>query len=186
MDNSTTGVTLLTGFVFDVLSEYQNVRKMCGPAFELAAGLDTSRLDDWCSMDIYNGVCDWIEDNVGSSSVRRAGAAIGARVYDNLLARRMGGGSDPLTMMKNLQTLATQVIRDPHGRGWEVTPRGPRLLEMRRTQTFNCILQEGMLLALLERTGVLMPSVRHVRCTRQGDEFCDYEVRWLRDRRAQP
>ncbi len=185
MDQSTAGVTLLSGFVFDVLAEYQGVRKMCGPAFELAAGLDTSRNDEWCSIDIYNGVCAWIEQNVGASSVRRAGTAIGTRVFESIVARKGGIGSDPLLLMKGLQLLATQVIRDPLGRGWEVTAREPKVIEMRRTQTFNCILQEGMLLALLERTGVLMPSVRHVRCTRQGDEFCDYELRWLRDRRPQ-
>jgi hypothetical protein len=183
MNTSTAGVTLLTGFVFDVLAEYQGVRKMCGPAFELAAGLNISRHDDWCSIDIYNGVCAWVEDNVGSTSVRRAGVAIGERAFETMVARKVPT-SDPLAMMKALQLLATQVIRDPYKRGWEVTQQQPRHIQMRRTQTFNCILQEGMLLALLERTRVLMPSVRHVRCTRQGDEFCDYEIRWLRDARA--
>ena len=50
---------------------------------------------------------------------------------------------------------------------------------MRRTQTFNCILQEGLLLSFVERTGVLLPKVEHKRCTRKGAEFCEYEVTWL-------
>ena len=185
MNNSTAGVTLMTGFVFDVLAEYQGVRKMCSPAFELAASLDSSRLDEWCSIDIYNGVCTWVEENVGTSSIRRAGTAIGARVHETMI-KRGTHANDPVAMMKALRTLATQVIRDPHQRGWELTQQEPKQIQMRRTQTFNCILQEGMLLALLERTGVLMPSVRHARCTRQGDEFCDYEIRWLRDRPLRP
>lgn len=183
MNTSTQGVELLSGFVFDVLSEYQNVRKVCAPAFEIAAGLDANRSDQWCSIDIYNELCTWIEVNVGSSSIRRAGSAIGARVYDNMVAKKMGSSSDPLAMMNALKLLATQVIRDPSGRGWEVDQKDSKTIEMRRTQTFNCVLQEGLLLALVEKTGVLMPSVSHIRCTRRGDDFCDYQVRWLRERK---
>lgn len=42
-----------------------------------------------------------------------------------------------------------------------------------RPRTFNCILQEGLLLSLVERTAVLMPSVSHSACTRRGDPFCE-------------
>jgi hypothetical protein len=184
VNTSTQGVTLISAYVFEVLAEYQNVRKMCGPAFELAAGLDASRGDEWCSIDVYNGICAWIEENVGSSSVRRAGAAVGARLHDRMVSRGLSPTAEPLAVFKMLQMFASQVVRDPHGRGWEIHPREPRLIEMRRTQTFNCIVQEGILLSLVEKTGVLMPAVQQVRCTRQGDEFCDFEVRWLRDRKT--
>ena len=70
---------------------------MCAPAFELAAGLDPHRLDEWC---------------------------------------------------------------------------------------FNCILRERMLLVLVERNGVLVPSVRQVRCTRKDDALRDHEIRWSRERKA--
>ncbi len=183
MNTSTEGVTLVSAYIFEVLAEYQSVRKLCGPAFELAAALDPSRGDEWCSIDVYNGICAWIEANVGASSVRRAGAAVGGRLYDRMVSRGLCHTAEPLAVYKMLQMFASQVVRDPHGRGWEINQREPRLIEMRRTQTFNCIVQEGILLALVEKTGVLMPSVRQVRCTRQGDEFCDFEVRWLRDRR---
>jgi hypothetical protein len=183
VNTSTQGVTLISSFVFDVLSEYQNVRKLCGPAFELAAGLDPSRTDEWCSIDVYNGVCRWIEENVGSSSVRRAGAAVGARLFERMRTRGLAVHAEPIDVLTMLAATATQVVRDPLHRGWEVEQRDPRLIEMRRTQTFNCILQEGLVLALVEKTGVLMPSVRQVRCTRQEDEYCEFEVRWLRDKK---
>ncbi len=183
MDESTEGVTLMTGFVFDVLAEYQNVQKLCAPAFELAAGLDPSHLDAWCPMQLYNDVCSWIEANVGSSSIRRAGAAIGGRIHARAVASHQAATSDPLAMMEGLQQAAANMIRDPQGRGWEIRSHEPKRVEVRRTQTFNCLLQEGLLLALVERTGVLMPSVRQIRCTRQNDDYCDYEIRWLRDAR---
>lgn len=45
---------------------------------------------------------------------------------------------------------------------------------MRRTQTFNCRLQKGLLTSLLERTGVERAEVRQVSCTRQGADYCDF------------
>lgn len=55
---------------------------------------------------------------------------------------------------------------------------GEERLVMRRTQTFNCLLQEGLLLSLVERTGVLTAQVVHRSCTRKGAEFCEYEMAW--------
>jgi hypothetical protein len=184
MNQSTDGVSLMTGFVFDVLAEYQNVRKLCGPAFELASGLDPARLDEWCPMQLYNDVCTWIEINVGASSIRRAGVSIGSRIHARAVAGRQIDTADPLAMVEAVAWAATTMVRDPEGRGFEIRAREPKRIEVRRTQTFNCLLQEGLLLALVERTGVLMPSVRQIRCTRQNDEYCDYEIRWLRDARA--
>jgi hypothetical protein len=188
MNDSTAGVTIRTGLVFDVLAEYRSVRQLCAPVFELASRLDPSRVDEWCEMQLYNDVCAWIEGNVGASSIRRAGAAIGGRIHARTIANRPGTepettGSEPLAVMEAVSRAAATMIRDPDGRGFEIRSRDPKRIEMRRTQTFNCLLQEGLLLALVERTGVLMPSVRQIRCTRQNDEFCDYEVRWLRDAR---
>ena len=173
----------MTGFVFDVLAGYQNVRRLCGPAFELAEGLDPSRLDAWCPMQLYNDVCSWIEVNVGASSIRRAGAAIGGRIHARAVASRQPATNDPVAMMEAVHWAAANMIRDPLDAAWTSGHVEPKRIEIRRTQTFNCLLQEGLLLALVERTGVLMPSVRQIRCTRQNDEYCDHEIRWLRDAR---
>lgn len=183
MNHSTKDVTLLTGFVLDVLAEYNTGRKLYAPAFEMAAGLDPARPDAWCSIDIYNGVCDWIERNVGSSSIRSAGIAIGNRAYAGMVAHDKHIGSDPAAMMVALKWAASTMIRDPEGRGWEIRESVPKRIVMRRTQTFNCVLQEGLLLALIEKAGVLMPAVKHAACTRRNDEFCDYEITWLKDRK---
>ena len=50
MDDSTEGVTLLSGFVFDVLAEFEDMRRICAPAFDMAAHLDRERPGDPCAF----------------------------------------------------------------------------------------------------------------------------------------
>lgn len=179
MDNSTDGVTLLTGFVFDVLAEYESMRKLCKPAFDMAAHLTPGAANDWCDIVVYNDICDWIEKNVGPASIRNTGRAIGKRAYDEIVRQGKLQSPTPLAMMESLKWAADNMIKDPKGRGWTLLPGADDRVQMRRTQTFNCLLQEGLLLSLVERTGALMPSVAHYNCTRRGDEFCEYRVSWL-------
>jgi hypothetical protein len=179
MNNGTEGVTLLAGFVFDVLQEYRSMKKTCQPAFDMAKGLDPNRQDEWCTMNVYNDVCTWIERHVGESSIRKAGVAIGNRVAENIVKLNKMTSPTPLAMMESLKWAAANMVRDPAGRGWEILAHTPRTITMRRTQTFNCIMQEGLLLSLVERTKVEAPDVEQMTCTRRGDEFCDYRLSWL-------
>lgn len=179
MDDSVEDVTLLTGFVFDVLKEYENVRRLCAPAFELARNLDPHQPRARCPITVYNNVCDWIETNVGTASIRNAGRAIGKRAYSSMVDAGKLFDPKPQEVMEALVWAADTMIHDPKRRGWLILECTERKIIMRRTQTFNCILQEGLLLSLVERTGVLMPSVKHVRCTRIGDPYCEYVVSWL-------
>lgn len=179
MDHSTKDVTLLTGFIFDVLREYQHMKRVCGPAFKMAEGLDPNQTEAWCPIDIYNDICSWIEKNIGEASIRAAGIAIGNRAYANIVAQNKMKEPTPLGMMQALKWAASTMIRDPKGRGWIILSHDDSNVVMRRTQTFNCILQEGLLLSLVERTGVEGADVEHEKCVRRGDEFCDYRVTWL-------
>lgn len=43
-----------------------------------------------------------------------------------------------------------------------------------------CRRQTGGLLHAVELAGGVNPSVRHVRCSLQGDAFCEWELRWQR------
>jgi hypothetical protein len=179
VDHSTEGVTLLTGFVHDVLGEYQHMKKVCGPAFALAKDLDAGKHDDWCSITIYNDVCQWIEANVGAASIRQAGIAIGHRVSENIVKNGKMTSPTPLAMLEALKWAASVMIRDPKGRGWEILSAEDGDIHLRRTQTFNCTMQEGLLLSLVERTGVEGADVRHDKCTQRGDEYCEYRLTWL-------
>jgi predicted hydrocarbon binding protein len=179
MDNSTAGVTLLNGFVTDILAEYQHLKRVCGPAFELAKGVDRSRPTDYCSIDIYNDVCTWIEQNVGEMSIRQAGIAIGRRVAANIIEQGKMTSPTPIAMMEALKWAASVMIKDPKGRGWEILDQNDHSITMRRTQTFNCKMQEGLLVSLVEKTGVEGADVEHAKCTKRGDEFCEYRLSWL-------
>lgn len=183
MDESTDGVMLLSGFVFDVLGEYESMRSLCKPAFEMAAHLDPSKPDVLTDMKTYNAVCAWIETHVGQASVRNAGRAIGARAYDAMVAAGKVPENTPFGVMEALCWAASALIQDPKKRGWEVAAQGATFITMRRTQTFNCLLQEGMLLSLLERTRVQLPGVVHETCRRRGDPFCTYRCTWIQTMR---
>src|SRR5215469_11966158 len=84
MDPSTEGVMILSGFVFDVLEVYRDIDRSCGPAFDMARGLDPAKPDEWCPIDTYNAICDWLEQNVGRPRIRQAGVAIGKRVHERM------------------------------------------------------------------------------------------------------
>jgi hypothetical protein len=179
MDESTDGVTLLSGFVFDVLNEYESMRALCKPAFEMAAHLDPKKPEALTDIKTYNAVCAWIETHVGQASVRNAGRAIGDRAYDAIVKANKLSDNTPLGVMEALCWAASTLIQDPKKRGWEIAEQTQSSITMRRTQTFNCILQEGMLLSFLERTRVQMPGVVHETCRRRGDAFCTYRCTWI-------
>ena len=181
MDESTEGVTLLSGFVFDVLTEFEHMKGVCGPVFEKTAHLDSATPEALTEMALYNDTCAWIEENVGTTNVRRAGVAIGDRAFDAIVEQNKMREPSPLGMMEALQWAAANLIHDPKGRGWEILDSGPKAIRMRRTQTFNCVLQEGLLRSLVERTGCQSVRVTHARCTREGDEFCEYDISWVRE-----
>ncbi len=181
MNNSTQGVTLYAGFVFDLLDCFRDESStFAAPLFEMAAGLDPAEPTALVPIQLYNDMCTWIEETLGSASVRRAGIAIGNRAYDQMIKDELlAANATPIEMMAELRRVASFMIQDPLERGWEILESRPGRVVMRRTQTFNCQLQDGLLLSLAKRTKVISALVDHFHCTRHGDEFCDYAVTWL-------
>lgn len=181
MDNSTDGVTLYAGFIFDVLGLYEGSRgTFAGPLFEMAKDLDPGEPTAMVPIQQYNDVCDWLENKLGPANLRKAGAAIGERAYEQILADgAVGSDPTPVEMLEQLKRVASLMIQDPKGRGWEILDAQDKSIRMRRTQTFNCFLQEGLIHALVQKTGVTLPKVEHASCTRRGDEFCEYVVKWM-------
>ncbi len=181
MDDSTEGVTLYAGFIFGLLDNYTASRDtFAAPVFEMAAGLDPNDPTALVPIQLYNDMCSWIETELGPGSLQRAGTAIGNRAYDQMVAdASLSSNPGPLEMMEQLAQVASVMIQDPRGRGWEIREAGEGRIVMRRTQSFNCILQEGLLQSLIKRCGVALAIVNHSSCVRKGAEFCDYEVTWL-------
>lgn len=181
MDESTEGVTLLATFLLGVRAQYADTPFAARPLFEMTRNLTPEQPFAWVEMRLYNDMCAWIESNLGAASIRRAGLAIGTEVFNYLsreVAARGAPASTPHGILLELQRAAREMIRDPRGRGWEILEVTPNVIRMRRTQTFNCMLQEGLLRSLVEATGVKLVSVHHDTCTRRGDPFCEYIVRW--------
>ncbi len=83
MDESTQGVTLYAGFIFDLLTAYESSREtFAAELFRMAEHLDRDEPTREVPFDLYDDMCQWIEDNLGVASLRKGGAAIGSRVYD--------------------------------------------------------------------------------------------------------
>ena len=181
MNESTDGVVLQAGFIFDLLASYDVSREtFSAPLFEMATDLDPIQPSAMVPISLYNEMCTWIESNLGSSNLRRAGELIGNRAYDQMLSDpSMSSTPSPLEMMQQLVRVASEMIQDPLGRGWKILEEGPGSIVMRRTQSFNCVLQEGLLQSLIQRCDVTLVSVRHLTCVRDGAEFCDFGLTWL-------
>jgi hypothetical protein len=91
----------------------------------------------------------------------------------------IGADATPADALAALARTVGTTVQDPRKRGWDILESNEGCVVIRRTQTFNCVMQEGVLLSLVEGAGATRPRVEHVRCTRRGEEFCEYEVRWL-------
>lgn len=183
MNESTEGVTLHTGFIFDLLSCYEASREtFAAELFEMAEGLDPSRPEEPAAMALYNQMCAWIESELGAANLRRAGQAIGRRVWQGAeAAGAVGETTGPEEILAILKAAADAMIHDPEGRGWDILSSEPGRVVLRRTQTFNCILQEGLLESLAKATGAHLVRVTHRPCTCDGAEFCEYRVTWIPD-----
>jgi hypothetical protein len=180
MDESTEGVTLYAGFIFDLLSCYEETGSVARELYGMAEELDREQPTALVPIELYNKMCTWIENEFGPANLRRAGVAIGERAYSQMVeVQGLTGSVSPTQILQGLRQAADAMIQDAKGRGWAIRETSNGRVLIRRTQTFNCLMQEGLLQSLVKKTGVLLPRVDHVRCTRKGDEFCEYEVTWM-------
>ena len=181
MNTSTEGVTLYYGFILDLLKCYEKNREgFAKGLFEMAPSLDSDDPTQPVPMQLYDDMCQWIEVNIGKASVSTAGRAIGSRAYDYMIqTKAISESPTPLEILKGLKKAASVMIQDPMGREWEIMEANEGSITIRRTQTFNCILQEGLLKSLIMRAEVMVPQAEHVACVREGAEFCDYKVTWM-------
>lgn len=179
MDNSTENVTLIAAFVTDVINLYdgksdQEILK------KMAKDLELKDPMKHVSMQVYNDMCNWIEREVGKANARLLGRKIGETAYQSMVGFKMvDENSTPIDMMKALQQVALNVIKDPKKRGWDILSEGPKEIVMRRTQTFNGTLQLGLLDTLVRKTKVLSPSVDMIKEVASGAEYDEYKITWL-------
>lgn len=179
MNNSTDGVTLDAGFVLDLLGLYEG-NPVARELFAMADAVPRDNPTARVPMQLYNDMCAWIERKLGPANLRKAGETMGARVYDKVVADgRLSSAPTPIELLRELARTARVLIRDPLGRGWELLDEAPDRAVLRRTQTFHPVLQEGLLKALVARSGRPLPRVRYLRSVKDGAEYDEYEVTWM-------
>lgn len=182
MNQSTDGVTLDAGFVSDLLALYEG-NPLARELFAMAESIDREHADARVPIQHYNDMCAWIERKLGPANLRKAGETMGARVYDHMVGGgRLPAEPTPVELLRELARSTALLIRDPHGRGWELLEEGEERAVLRRTQTFHPVLQEGLLKALVARSGRALPRVRYLQSVKDGAEYDDYEVTWMEPR----
>jgi len=179
MNFNTDGVTLYSVFISDVLSVYQDKRDIAEPIFEMAAPYDLSKPYNKVPIELYNNICAWIENNLGPANLKVVGIRIGETVYNALLEEEViTEESTPEEVIRGLVYAASTMVQDPENRGWEIISIGKNTIKMRRTQTFNSILQLGLLRGLVQKTGVLLVNVEYIKRVSEGAEFDEYLITW--------
>jgi len=180
MNNSTEGVTLAAAFVKDIIELYEGKESVQRDLKDMAIHLDLSDPMHFVPIETYNKMCNWIEEQIGTVNTKRLGRKIGNTAYQGMLANGfISSDADPSEMMQGLAKVASAMIKDPQGRGWEILEDKPKYIVMRRTQTFNSTLQFGLLDELIRKTKAISPKVEYVKSVEQGDDFDEYKVSWF-------
>jgi hypothetical protein len=181
MNTSTEQVTLAAAFINDVLTIYkEKSQKDYDILLKMTEGLNLSNPMNMAPIEVYNKMCDWIETQVGQANARLVGRQIGRTAFEAMKSFKMvTDKSTPLETMKALATVASTMIKDPQGRGWEIVESAPKYITMKRTQTFNGTLQFGLLDEIIRKTGVMAPKVEYLKSVANGDEFDVYKISWL-------
>jgi len=179
MDNSTEGVTLYAIFINDVLKNYEADKDQYQELFELTQGYDLSEPFNTIPIQLYNDMCEWIQTELGKFNLIRVGRNIGETVYDTMQTNNMiSADSTPVTIIETLAAVASQMIQDPKGRGWEILEKANESILLKRTQTFNSLLQFGLLDGLVRKAGVTNVKVEYKKEVAKGDDFDEYLVSW--------
>lgn len=178
MDHSTDRVKLIAAFISDIINLYEG-KDSQHTLKKMAEGHDLSDPMGLVPMELYNNMCDWIENQIGKTNVRILGRKIGETAYSSMLSQNMiTDHATPLEMMEALQTVAVMLIKDPKKRGWKILKAEPHEIVMRRTQTFNSTLQLGLLDTLIRKAKVFSPSVKLIKEVAAGDHYDDYQITW--------
>lgn len=182
MDNSTEGVTLLAGYVSDVLETVKELGHPVEGLEAIVAGFPLDNPYKQIPMEIYNNACNWVEKELGEENVIEVGKKIGARAYDILIDNHIvTSDANVIEIMEGIEIAASTTIQDPQERGWELLTQTEISIVMRRTQTFNSKLQLGLLEGLTKRCPTVevdSVKVNYLQEVANGAEFDEYEVTW--------
>ncbi len=183
MNNSTTNVTLFALFINDVLNYYKDNSLLRPKLEEMVKGHDLSDPFNQVPIDVYNDMCDWVEEKVGKFNVIKLGTDIGETVWSALVGNKaISEDASPIEIIRGLKDAADNMIQDPEGRGWVILEDSDNSIKMKRTQTFNSKLQLGLLKGLVSKSpGTKGVKVDYLESVENGDEFDIYEIKFRRE-----
>ena len=126
----------------------------------------------WHAVDAEIGAEDptWIERS-GALSIE----AYGVQLYGGILRK-----ASPMEFLTQSVSLFRLYYQPGDMRVVEAEPSRAvlRLVGFDVSDRFFCRRQTGGLGRALTLAGGQTPSVRHVRCTSEGDAFCEWELKW--------
>jgi hypothetical protein len=132
-------------------------------------------------VELLRALWDAVEASIGkrdSGWPEKSGAfsiqSTGAELYGGILRKR-----DPLEFLSQPVSLFRLYYQPGNMEVVEAEPGRAvlRLVGFPGDPVF-CRRQTGGLLRAVELAGGVHPSVRHVRCSVEGDAFCEWELRW--------
>lgn len=180
MNNSTDGVTLYAAFIQDVLKNYQDAGDDYQELVNFTKEYDISKPSNKIPIKVYNDMCSWVEEKLGKFNLIRVGRNIGETAYQGMFENKLfASDATPYEIMKGLVVVASQMIQDKSGRGWRIVDYSNNFVIMQRTQTFNSILQLGLLDGLIRKTGASGIKVEYVKEVANGDEYDEYKISWM-------
>lgn len=179
MDNSTESVTVWAVFLTDILKNYENKREDYEELFEIVEGYDLSVPNTPVPMEVYNQLCNWVEENLGKFNLIQLGRNVGETSFQFMLANNMvRQDATPSEIIATSLQIVSTAIQDPKGRGMEILETTDNTMKLRRTQTFNGKLQLGVLDGLVRKAQVSSVRVAFQEEIDKGADFDEYKVTW--------
>lgn len=179
MDHSTENVNILAGTISDVLKNYEDKKHTFKELFKIPEGYDLSDPYNKVPIHVYHDMCSWIEKKLGKFNLIKIGGEVGESAYNMLLMDNLISGNEkPLELIKALKISASKGVEDPKKRGWEIVSHTEKSIIVRKTQTFNGVIQLGLLRGLIENSGAERVRVVFHKELSLGDDFDEYLITW--------
>lgn len=145
------------------------------------ARVESAAATDEIPMELLRALWDAVEQSIGRRDggwPEKSGAfsiqSLGMQLYGGILRKK-----DPLEFLSQPVSLFRLYYQPGNMEVVEAEPGRAvlRLVGFPGDAVF-CRRQTGGLLRAVELAGGTTPSVRHVRCSVEGDAFCEWELHW--------
>ncbi len=154
MNDMTKSTTLKAAWVTHLLQEIQ----------QRPEPIDNTVLMDYCEaydlgqsscmvpLQVYQDICDWIEQELGEQAILEIGFQIGENTFQDLMEEgKIDAQAKPQRLLEELQTTTDTMVRDPRGKNWEIAEIQEQSIKMSLNQNFHSKLQLGLLRGFVQK-----------------------------------